>query len=90
MAILDSPDSPGGRICGTKSGFATVVRVPKDKDLKLSVITQGPTYRWNVKLTQIRCDQISELPSNDKCGLRNINGISGKSKQDCNYLLLQP
>ena len=31
MAILDSPESPGGRICGTKSGYATIARVPKDK-----------------------------------------------------------
>ena len=31
MAILDSPESPGGRICGTKSGYATIARVPQDK-----------------------------------------------------------
>ena len=31
MAILDSPESPGGRICGTKSGYATIARVPRDK-----------------------------------------------------------
>ena len=35
-----SPDGPGGRFCGFKSGFATISRVPKDKDLKLSVVVQ--------------------------------------------------
>ena len=35
-----SPDGPGGRFCGYKSGFATISRVPKDKDLKLSVVVQ--------------------------------------------------
>ena len=48
------------------------------KDLKLSVITQGPSYRWNIKITQLKCDQVAKLPSEVKCGIGNINGLSGK------------
>jgi hypothetical protein len=38
MAILDSPESPGGRICGTKSGYATIARVPRDKGGQISKV----------------------------------------------------
>ena len=48
------------------------------KDLKLSVITQGPSYRWNIKISQLKCDQVAKLPSEVKCGIGNINGLSGK------------
>lgn len=47
VGILNSPDGPGGRICGSKSGYGTITRLPKDTDLKLSVIVQGPSYRWD-------------------------------------------
>ena len=44
----------------------------------MSVITQGPSYRWNIKITQLKCDQVAKLPSEVKCGIGNINGLSGK------------
>jgi len=57
--IMNSPDGPGGRICGSKNGYATVTRPPRPgKDLGLSVVVQGPAYKWNIKISQIRCDQV--------------------------------
>ena len=74
LVILNSPSGPGGQLCGVKSGFSTVARLPEDKDLQLSVLTQGPSYRWNIKMTQLKCNEISPLPNSSKCG--RANGIN--------------
>ena len=76
MGLLNSPDGPGGRICGTKSGYATVSSVPSNTDLILSVLVQGPSYRWNIKITQLPCEGLAELSNYSKCGLSNPNGIN--------------
>ena len=75
MGLLNSPDGPGGRICGTKSGYAIVSSVPSSSDLILSVLVQGPSYRWNIKITQLPCEGLAELSNYSKCGLPNPNGI---------------
>ena len=60
MGILNSPDGPGGRLCGDKSGYSTLTSVRRqgDSEIALSVIVQEPDYRWNVKITQISCSEV--------------------------------
>ena len=33
--------------------------------------------RWNIKITQIMCDEIAQFPKESNCGRRNDNGIKG-------------
>ena len=63
MGILNSPDGPGGRLCGDKSGYSTLTSVRRmgDTELGLSVVVQEPNYLWNVKITQISCDEVTFL-----------------------------
>ncbi len=61
MMILNSPGGPSGTFCGTKTGYATLLKAPdpkSGKDLKLVMTVQGPSYRWNIKITQLPCDQV--------------------------------
>jgi hypothetical protein len=72
MSFFNRPDGSSGKICGMKTGYATITTAPKDKDLSLSVNVQGPSYRWNIKITQIRCDQVEQFTTGDNCGQTNI------------------
>lgn len=77
MVILNSPSGPGGQLCGHKTGYSILAKSPLDKDLKLSVLTQGPSYRWNIKISQLKCNELASLPSNSNCGGSNPNGTGG-------------
>ena len=59
--IFISIDGPGGRVCGQKSGYASLTRVKpgNQQDLRLSVVVQGPSYKWLVKISQIPCNMVS-------------------------------
>ena len=42
IGVFNSPDGPGGRLCGIKSGYSVLTRAPsQDEDLKLSILAQG-------------------------------------------------
>ena len=60
--IFSSIDGPGGRICGHKSGYATLTRIKpgSQQDLRLSVVVQGPSYKWLVKISQISCNKVQQ------------------------------
>ena len=63
MAHHTSPDGPGGRVCGQKNGYATLTRVIPDnrKNLRLSVMVQGPSYKWLIKISQIGCNEVMDI-----------------------------
>ena len=58
--MFNSIDGPGGRVCGHKSGYASLTRVKpgNQQDLRLSVVVQGPSYKWLVKISQISCSRV--------------------------------
>merc|ERR1712096_458773 len=78
MTLLDSTDGPGGRICGHKSGYASLTRIKpgRQRDLRLSVVVQGPSYKWLLKISQISCDKVSDFPMPSSCGISNESGVS--------------
>ena len=43
MTLLNRPDGPSGNMCGNKSGFATITKVSKDKDLNMAIRVQVQT-----------------------------------------------
>ena len=68
--MFNSIDGPGGRVCGHKSGYASLTRVKpgNQQDLRLSVVVQGPSYKWLVKISQIACNRVKQ----DKTELDHI------------------
>lgn len=58
MTIVNSPEGSGGRFCGYKSGFSTVMRTNAG-GLELAVVVQSPAHRWKIKITQIKCNDVS-------------------------------
>lgn len=71
MVFLNRPDGPSGQICGSKSGYSTVIKPPTNKDLNLAVRVQGPSYRWKIKITQIGCNEVKNVPNDNACGISN-------------------
>ena len=64
--VSRSPDGPGGRVCGHRSGYSTVTSAKRrnelgqtsSKPISLSIIAQNPNYKWNIKITQIACSEV--------------------------------
>ena len=76
MMFLNRPDGPSAPMCGNKNGFSTLVKVSHKKDLNLSIRVQGPSYKWNLKFTQISCKDVKEFKSPGNCGASNPNGVA--------------
>ena len=64
MTVINSRGGYGGRICGRKTGYSYLARTASKGDLGLSVVVQSPGYKWSVKITQIKCDQVSNEVAN--------------------------
>ena len=37
---------------------------------------QGPSYRWNIKISQIPCEDITSFSSYSNCGKTNPSGLN--------------
>ena len=63
-----SIDGPGGRICGNKNGYVSLAKLKPETQhrLRLSVVVQGPTYKWLVKISQISCHMVNIFHLNCK------------------------
>jgi hypothetical protein len=59
LTVLNSSGGAGGRICGLKTGYAFVAKTSGEGDLGLAVVVQSPSYKWNIKITQIPCDKVN-------------------------------
>ena len=70
VSILRSPEGPAGRLCGDKSGYATLTRVEAGQEIGLSAIMQSGNYKWKIKITMIDCDSVpTDVPRISDCGI---------------------
>jgi hypothetical protein len=70
ISILRSPEGPSGRMCGDKSGYGTLTRVEPGKEIGISALIQTGNYKWNIRITMIRCDSVPEdVPRDPECGI---------------------
>ena len=70
ISLLRSPEGPAGRMCGDKSGYATLTRVEPGQEIGLSAIMQSGGYKWKIKMTMIDCDSVPEdVPRISDCGI---------------------
>ena len=78
ISILRSPEGPSGRVCGDKTGYATLTRVTPDQEIGLSAVMQSGAYSWNIRITMVRCDSVPlDAPRITECGLTgNTVGVS--------------
>ncbi len=58
LTIVNSPDGAGGRFCGSKSGYSTITSTSQE-GIYLSMVIQSPAHKWQIKVTQIKCDAVS-------------------------------
>ena len=66
--ISYSIDGPGGRVCGKKNGYVSLAKLKPESQqrLRLSVVVQGPAYKWLVKISQISCHKVKVFQLNWK------------------------
>ena len=70
ISILRSPEGPSGRVCGEKSGYATLTRVKAGEEIGVSAILQTSPYKWKIRLTMIGCEAVpSDAPRITDCGM---------------------
>ncbi|XP_063225185.1 uncharacterized protein LOC134532554 [Bacillus rossius redtenbacheri] len=75
LYILNSVDGPTTGQCGPLSGYGTTVAVApgQEKPLKMAVLIQNEGYyRWSIKLTQLRCTELSNLQETTRLKLRHL------------------
>ena len=68
VKISYSIDGPGGRVCGNKNGYASLAKLKPESQqrLRVSVVVQGPAYKWLVKISQISCHKVNVFRLNLK------------------------
>ena len=78
ISILRSPEGPAGRLCGDKTGYASLTRVQAGQEIGLSAIMQSGGYKWKIKITMIDCDSVpADVPRISDCGIAgNLGGTS--------------
>ena len=78
VSILRSPEGPAGRLCGDKTGYASLTRVQAGQEIGLSAIMQSGGYKWKIKITMIDCDSVPpDVPRISDCGIAgNLGGTS--------------
>ena len=82
ISVLRSPEGPAGRVCGHKTGYATLTRVKAGEEVGVSAIMQSSPYKWKIRLTMIGCDSVpADAPRISDCGMagnivNNINNIN--------------
>ena len=54
ISILRSPEGPSGRVCGHKSGYATLTRAVPGEEIGVSAIMQSSPYKWRIRISMIR------------------------------------
>ena len=70
ISILRSPEGPSGRVCGDKSGYATLTRVVPGQEIGLSAVMQSGAYSWNIRVTMVSCDSVPpDVPRITECGM---------------------
>ena len=70
ISLLRSPEGPAGRMCGDKTGYATLTRVDPGQEIGLSAVMQSGDYKWNIKITMIDCDSVpTDVPRISDCGI---------------------
>lgn len=78
VSILRSPEGPAGRLCGDKTGYASLTRAQAGQEIGLSAIMQSGGYKWKIKITMIDCDSVPpDVPRISDCGIAgNLGGTS--------------
>ena len=70
ISILRSPEGPSGRVCGDKTGYATLTRVEPGQEIGLSAVMQSGAYSWNIRVTMVSCGSVPpDVPRITECGL---------------------
>ena len=89
ISILRSPEGPSGRICGDKSGYATLTRVEPGQEIGISALIQSGDYKWNIRITMIRCGEVpDDVPRDPQCGIAGdisssaarVRALDGRAK----------
>ena len=82
ISILRSPEGPAGRLCGDKTGYASLTRVQAGQEIGLSAIMQSGGYRWKIKITMIDCDSVpADVPRISDCGIAGSLGATTRPRR---------
>ena len=52
-----------------------MAEAPGEGDLGLSVVVQSPSYKWNIRITQVRCNQVGDISKFTECGETGAAGF---------------
>ena len=81
ISILRSPEGPSGRVCGDKTGYATLTRVVPGEEIGLSAVMQSGAYMWNIRVTMVSCGSVPpDVPRITECGLTGNTAGVGSSR----------
>uniref|UniRef100_A0A0K8SDV4 Uncharacterized protein n=3 Tax=Lygus hesperus TaxID=30085 RepID=A0A0K8SDV4_LYGHE len=82
LFILNSVDGPTAGQCGPLSGYSTTVAVnpAQSKPVKIALLIQNEgSYHWDVKVTQLACNQVKHFKRPPTCGEVRNEILTGSS-----------
>ncbi|XP_014256512.1 coagulation factor VII-like isoform X2 [Cimex lectularius] len=80
LFILNSVDGPTAGQCGPLSGYSTTVAVNpgQSNPVKIALLIQNEgTYHWDIKVTQLACNQVKHFRRPKLCGEVKNEILSG-------------
>ena len=81
ISILRSPEGPSGRVCGDKTGYATLTRVVPGQEIGLSAVMQSGAYKWSIRVTMVSCGSVPpDVPRITECGMTGSTAGVGGSR----------